>query len=155
MLICALAIVCSACDEAPTSKPHSFSAVEVNQILASSPVSVSWEDVAATFALGGLNTDLQRQMMTDKLIGHVVEWRIRVYDISLEGNRYRLISEPAEIPATDAFNIIRVVAFIPATDTQSVDALQAAQTGTMLTVRGLVREITLRSAVVLAPAFLK
>lgn len=130
-----------------------LSAFEVNQILATTPIPVSWEDVATTFSIGGLHTDLQRQMKTEKLIGQVVQWRLRVYGISLEGDRYRVISEPVEIHATDAINLLRVIALIQANDAQSVDTLEKAQTGTLLIVRGLVKEITLRSAVVLAPAF--
>lgn len=152
----AAALVCAAllagCGEAPPPRPDLLSAQEVASMRAAPVVPLAWDEVAATFALGGPHTDLQRQLMSKQLIGQVVEWRVKVYDVQSEAGGIQLISAPADIDVPGAVNLMSVYALIPASDAKSLTLLSAAQTGTVLTVRGRVRQMTLRAAVVLAPA---
>jgi hypothetical protein len=148
----AYAALLTACSEPPPPKPEPRSSQEATAMLEAPAARVSWEEAAATFALGGPHTDLQREIMSERLTGQMVEWHIKVYEIKSELGGVELISEPADIQAPAAINLLRVFAFIPAADTEALAVLSAAKTGTKLIVRGRVNQIALRTAVLLAPA---
>lgn len=54
---------------------------------------IALQEVVDTYVLGGNRTDLQREAMTAKLVGAIVSWRFKVYDIAKEDGRYRVMSE--------------------------------------------------------------
>ena len=104
------------------------------------------------YVLRGNRTDLQRDAMSAKLVGSIVFWRFKVYDIAKEDGRYRVISELMDGPVAGAFGKFGVVAFIAPKDESDVEVLLSLQTGHAVEVRGRVDVVSARTALVLSPA---
>jgi hypothetical protein len=115
-------------------------------------MSIALQEVVDTYVLGGTRTDLQREAMTAKLVGSVVVWRFKVYDIAKEDGRYRVMSELMNGTEPGAFGKFTVVAFVTPKDEQDVQALLKLQTGNEVEIRGRVDGVTMRTALVLSPA---
>lgn len=115
-------------------------------------LSVTIQEVVDTYVLGGTRTDLQREAMTAKLEGATVSWQFKVYDISKENGRYRVMSELLNGSEPSAFGKVSVVAFVEPRDEQDVQALLQLSTGSEVRVRGRVDGVSARMAVVLSPA---
>jgi hypothetical protein len=115
---------------------------------------VTPEQVAEAFALGSDSTDLQRELIEKDLVGSVVEWDIRVYEVSYADGRYKVTSQPIPIASADAIQLIRVVALIQAQSNGDDDLLRAVKTDDVLRIRGLVQDVVLRTVVTIGPAVL-
>ena len=113
---------------------------------------IALQEVVDTYVLGGTRTDLQRETMTAKLVGSVVVWRFKVYDIAKEDGRYRVVSDLMNGSQPEAVGKLTVVAFVTPNDEQDIQTLLKLTTGSEITVRGKVEGITLRTAIVLSPA---
>ena len=149
--ICLL-LMLSACSDAPTPSA-STEQLPVAQKLQDFPdVHVELQDVVDTYVLGGNRTDLQRDAMSAKLVGSIVSWRIKVYDIAKEAGRYRVISELMDGSERGAFGKFGVVAFIAPRDENDVEVLRKLQTGHEIEIRGRVDGVSARTALVLSPA---
>ena len=150
MVMLSMALV--ACGEAPLPNTLSESAPTV-QALKDAPVtSIALQEVVDTYVMGGTRTDLQRETMTAKLVGSVVVWRFKLYDIAKEDGRYRVVSDLMNGSQPEAVGKVTVVAFVTPNDEQDIQTLLKLTTGSEITVRGKVDGITLRTAIVLSPA---
>jgi hypothetical protein len=121
-------------------------------IMQATPNPVTPEQVAEAFALGSDSTDLQRELIDKDLVGSVVEWDIRVYEVSYADGRYKVTSQPIPIASADAIQLTRVVALIQAQSNEDDDLLRAVKTDDVLKIRGLVQDIVLRTVVKIGPA---
>jgi hypothetical protein len=110
------------------------------------------QEVVDTYVLGGTRTDLQRDAMSAKLVGAIVSWRFKVYDVAKEDGRYRVMSELMNGSDANAFGKFTVVAFVTPRDDQDVQALLKLQTGSEIEISGRVDGVTVRMALVLSPA---
>lgn len=138
-----------------SSEPRPESAEQdIGNMRLASPSSLTPERVAEALALGSDSTDLQRELIEKELVGSVVEWEIQIYEISLSHGFYKLTSQAIPIKNPDAVQLTRVVALIsPGTDSDH-QFLKLAKTGDHVRIRGLVREILLRTVITVQPAIL-
>lgn len=147
-----LVIMLSACSDDPAPSA-SIAQIPVAERLQDLPVvGVELQDVVDTYVLGGNRTDLQRDAMTAKLVGSIVSWRFKVYDIAKEDGRYRVMSELMESSAAGSFGKFAVVAFVTPRDEQDIQILLKLQTGSEVELRGRVDGVSARTALVLSPA---
>jgi hypothetical protein len=116
---------------------------------------VAPQEVGRTFALGGRHTDVQREALLVQLIGQVVEWEIRVYEVRHRDRAYRVLSQPlADGDAGSGFNVLRAHAIVTPMSDSDHAALRSVQTDDAITVRGQVQGIELRTLVLIEPAVL-
>ena len=148
MLVTAL----GACDDASQVKPSSEIVLTTEALKDMPTVQISLQDVVDTYVLGSNRTDLQREVMSAKLVGSIVSWRFKVYDIAKEDGRYRVISELMDGSLAGAFGKFGVVAFIAPRDEIDIDVLLKLQTGHEVEIRGRVDGVSARTALVLSPA---
>ena len=150
-LIC-LVVMLSACSDAPAPSASTAQITVAERLQDLPVVSVEFQDVVDTYVLGGNRTDLQRDAMTSKLMGSIVSWRFKVYDIAKEDGRYRVMSELMESSAAGSFGKFAVVAFVTPRDEQDIQILLKLQTGSEVEIRGRVDGVSARTALVLSPA---
>ena len=152
LILVMLGMAMSACSEDPS--PHNPSEpVPTVQTLKDAHVAlIALQDVVDTYVLGGNRTDLQRDAMTAKLVGSIVSWRFKVYDIAKEDGRYRVMSELMESSAAGSFGKFAVVAFVTPRDEQDIQILLKLQTGNEVEILGRVDGVSARTALVLSPA---
>ena len=110
------------------------------------------ETVAEAFALGTRATNVQREMLDSKLVGHVVEWDLRVYDVDLADGRLTVTSRAIPIADAEAVPLLRVMAFVLPQNEADDALLRAVKTDDLIRIRGIVQEIRLRTVVVIVPA---
>jgi len=132
--------------------PVQSTAELIATIMQATPGPMTPEQVAEAFALGSSSTDLQRELIEKDLVGSVVEWDIRVYEVSYAGGRYKITSQPISIASVDAIQLTRVVALIQAQSNEDDDLLRAVRTDDVLRIRGVVQDIVLRTVVTIGPA---
>ena len=126
---------------------------QVEQILASAPRSeVPLSEVAETFAWGSTATDLQRERLMQVLIGHVVEWEIAVYEVSLEDGRYTITSKTDPGANAGSFSLISVRALVLPRGDADRQLIEALKTGDRIRLRGLVQHVGFRTVVTVGPA---
>jgi len=147
-----LVTVLSACDGAAQVEPSSELAL-TTQLLKDIPiVQISLQEVVDTYVLGGNRTDLQRDVMSAKLVGSTVSWRFKVYDIAKEDGRYRVTSELMDGSQAGSFGKFGVVAFIASRNENDVEVLLNLQSGHTVEILGRVDGVFARAALVLSPA---
>ena len=149
--ICLL-LMLSACSDAPTPNMATEQMPAAQKLQDLPVLHVELQDVVDTYVLGGNRTDLQRDAMSAKLVGSIVSWRLKVYDIAKEDGRYRVISALMDGSVAGAFGKFGVVAFITPTDEHDVEMLLKLQTGNAIEIRGRVDGVSARTALVLSPA---
>jgi hypothetical protein len=115
---------------------------------------VTPEQVSEAFALGSDYTDLQRDILKKELVGSVVEWRLQVYEVDLSEGRYNITSQPIPIKSKKAVQLLRASVFVVPAGDNDHDLMRKVKTNDMITIRGRVRDIVLRTVVVIEPAFL-
>jgi hypothetical protein len=107
--------------------------------------------VAEVFALNTKSTDVQREMLEKDLVGHSVEWDLRVYEVASEDGRYKVTSQEIPIKDGDAVPLLRVVAFVLPQDEKDNVLLRSVKTDDVIRIRGIVQEIQLRTIVAVVP----
>jgi hypothetical protein len=147
-----LVTVVSACSDAPTPSTSTEQMPAAQQLQDLPVLHVELQEVVDTYVLGGNRTDLQRDAMSAKLVGAIVSWRFKVYDIAKEDGRYRVISELMDGSVAGAFGKFGVVAFIAPKDESDGEILLNLQTGNEIEIRGRVDGVSARTALVLSPA---
>ena len=115
-------------------------------------IKIAPQEVAEAFALWSDATDLQRELIEEDLIGSVVEWEIRVYDVSLSEGIYRILSRPIEIRSEEAVPLLRVIALVHAQNEMDRELLRMIKTDDVVLIRGMVRDVLLRVVIVIDPA---
>lgn len=150
MLMLSMALV--ACGESPPPNTPSEPVSTVQALKDTPVIPVALQEVVDTYVLGGKSTDLQRDVMTDKLTGATVSWRFKVYDVIKEDGRYRVMSELMVGSESEAFGKFTVVAFVTARDQQDDKAMLKLQTGSEVEIRGRVDGLMVRTALILNPA---
>lgn len=147
-----LTVLLAAC--APVPDPSAGLSVEesVQLIEQVAPSDLSPETVAEAFALGSRATDVQREDLTQSLVGHRVEWSFPVYEVEYAEGRYTVTSQPIPIQDPEAAALTRVMAFVIPQSEADEALLRAVKTDDVIRIRGIVQEIRLRTFVVVVPA---
>lgn len=155
ILCAALLVTLLGCEDRPDDSQPGPSIEEKLAEVASAQVNpVTPEEVSEAFALGSDSTDLQRDLLNKELVGSVVEWRLQVYEVELDEGLYKVTSQPLPIKSKEAVQLLRAVVFIvPSNDEDNV-LMRKVKTNDMITIRGRVNEIVLRTVVVIEPALL-
>ena len=79
----ALVIPLVGCEgERQNASIRATSEFKLSELMRADVVPVSPEQVSEAFALGSDSTDLQREILRKELIGKVIEWDVRVYEIA-------------------------------------------------------------------------
>lgn len=94
-------------------------------------------ELAAMFNLMSDNTDLQRENKFKELKGKVVEWTLPVYEVQKDGGVYEVQTEADE--AVGAF------VYITALNTQDKAEIEGIKTGSSISFKGVISDVTLRS----------
>ncbi len=111
------------------------------------------ETIAEAFALNSRATDVQRERLEQALVGRAVQWPFLVYEVeAADAGRYKVTSQAIPIQEPGATPLIRVVAFVEPRNERDVQLLERVKTDDRIELRGVVREIRLRTVVVLGPA---
>ncbi len=153
VLACTMACTLTACGgNEPQQEQTQEPAFTLADLEATKPVAVTPGQVAETFALGSKSTDLQRELLEKEVSGHVVEWDLQLYEVSLEGDVYTVSTEPVPVADSDTVNLIRIIANVRARTPEEHAFLRAVKTGDPIRLRGRLTAIALRTAVVLDPA---
>lgn len=127
---------------------------QISEIMRAEAAPISPEQVSAAFALGSDSTDLQRDLLKKELVGSVVEWRLQVYEIDLEEGLYKVTSQAFRVESKEAVQLLRAVIFVVPLGDSDHDLMRKLKTNDMITLRGRVRDIVLRTVVVIEPAVL-
>ena len=114
--------------------------------------SIDLTTIAEAFALNTRATEVQRENLLSDLLGRRAEWQIPVYEISREGERYHVKSQPIPVTDANAVALIRVFAVVIPRGPADEALLESARTDDAIRVRGIVQEIRLRTIVAIVPA---
>ena len=90
-------------------------------------------------------TDLQRDKMTERVVGRVVQWTLPVYEISRSDGIYLIRTR--SIP-----KLLTVYAYVKARGIEDDALLESLKTNDFITLKGRISEISLRTVLVLSPA---
>jgi len=155
LLCVVLSVMLFGCGEGADAK-QSGQAIEdqLAEIRSAKLSRVTPEEVSEVFALGSDSTDLQRDILNKELVGSVVEWRLPIYEVELVEGRYKITSQPIPIKSKEAVQLLRAAVFIVPSSVSDHVVMRKVKTNDMITVRGRVREIVLRTVVVIEPALL-
>ena len=139
---------------APVPDPSAGLSVEetVKLIEQVAPSDLALDTVAEAFALNSRATDVQRDDLTQALVGHSIEWSIPVFDVQFADGRYTVTSQPIPITDPNAAALTRVMAIVVPQSEADDALLRAVKTDDMIRIRGIVQEIRVRMFVVVVPA---
>jgi hypothetical protein len=151
-MVVLLGTVLAACSDGPAPSATTEQAPAITSLKDTPVMPMTLQEVVDTYVLGGTRTDLQRDAMTAKLVGAIVSWRFKVYDVAKEDGRYRVMSDLMNGSDANAFGKFTVVAFVTPRDDQEVQALLKLRTGSEVAIRGRVDGVSVRTALVLSPA---
>lgn len=103
-------------------------------------------ELSDTFAPFSEYTDLQRDNMKKKVIGRVIQWDLPVYEISLSNETYKV--------TTGGKNLLTAAVFITARSDDERSLMNSLKTNDIISFKGRITDIMLRSVVVIDPAIL-
>lgn len=107
------------------------------------------------FAYGSKHTDLQRVNMSKKLLGSVVEWKLPVYEVSLSNDVYKVQQTKGEIRIGESgSDLMTAIIFITPRSDADRQVMEKLKTDELISFKGKVSEIILRSYVVIEPAII-
>ncbi len=116
--------------------------------------SVTPEQVSEVFSLGSDSTDLQRDILIKELVGSVVEWDVKVYEVDYVDDVYKISSQPFPVKSKEAISMMRAsIALSPSSDKDN-EFLRKVKTNGSIRIRGKVQDVVLRTVVVIEPAIL-
>jgi hypothetical protein len=86
---------------------------------------------------------------------HVVEWDLIVYEVELKDpGRYRLTSQPIPLQNPEALPLVHVISNISPRGEGDERFLHRVRTDDPVKIRGVVKQVIWRSAIVIEPAML-
>ena len=139
---------------APVNDPSAgMSVAETVALIDQTPKSdVTIADLAEAFAFGTRSTQVQRDALTQAIVGRTVEWEIPVYDVGFAEGRFEVTSQA--IPTanrSEAVPVLRVMVWITPQNDADRALLMKVKTDDVIRVRGIVQEIRARTIVALVP----
>jgi hypothetical protein len=118
------------------------------------PIELDLGPIAEALALNTRSTEVQREALEKQLVGNVVQWRLKVYEVTQDGEAYKILSQPIPVSEPGATPLLRVLAVVFPQSAQDRSAVEALRTGDTVAVKGFVRSITLRTVLTVHPAVL-
>lgn len=118
------------------------------------PVELPLEPIAEALAFNTRSTEVQRDALEKQLVGNAIQWSIKVYEVTQDGEAFKILSQPVPIIDPNATALLRVLAVVFPQSEQDRSAIAALRTGDTVAVKGFVRSITLRTVLTVHPAVL-
>lgn len=115
-------------------------------------MAITPDEVSQAFSLGTPHTDLQRDLLRHRLVGQVVEWDLRVFEVNFAQGIYQISSLAIGTHADAALNRVLATVWIYPRDDVDPEFLAKLRTGDKVRVRGYVRGVMLRTMVLIGPA---
>lgn len=115
------------------TKPSPFEGLETAQPSDISPHG----ELANIFNLMSEHTDIQRDNKLEEIKGRVVEWELRVYEISKNGDIYRITCAGTE-------RTVGVMAEVKSTDYAQQKYIEGLRTGDLVKIKGRVTGLFMR-----------
>jgi hypothetical protein len=154
-LLCCLLVALGGCSPAASPESLDSSVREaIAQLATLQPVGTDLGTVAETFALNTRSTNVQREALERQLLGNAVQWPIKVYEVTQDGEAYKILSQPIPITDPSATPLLRVLAVVFPQSERDRNAIEALRTGDTVAVKGYVRSISLRTVLTVHPAVL-
>jgi hypothetical protein len=109
-----LVVLCvlSACGDREQLQPAPTDQANIRELLLAKPTMVALQEVVDTYVVGSRHTDLQRELLDEKLQNATVLWQLTVFDVVKDGERYKLTSELMSGTSASSIGKFAVVAFI-------------------------------------------
>jgi len=136
------------------NQPQPSAAKQIAEITSAKTNPVAPEQVSEVFALGSEFTDLQRDILCKKLVGDVLDWDIKVYEIDYADAIYKVTSQPIPIKSKQAVNMLQASFSVCPQNERDHDLLRKAKTNDRMKIRGKVQDVALRTVVLIKPAVL-
>ena len=111
---------------------------------ATDPLQIQGE-LSDTFLPYSDYTDLQRDKMTERVIGRIVQWTFPVYEISLSDGIYTIRAQSTQ-------RLLTIHAYVKASGPEDDALLESLKTNDFITLKGRISGISLRTVIVLNPA---
>lgn len=148
-------LVLTACDKgSPSQRDLRATPWQIELVLQTASIDLTPEEVGQAFAIGSAATEVQRQRLKEALLGSVVQWDLVVYDVSLDGRVYRIVSQPLARGEGDATVLLCAVAAVTPREDADAARLERLRTGDRVRIRGVVQDLSLRTVVWIEPAIL-
>lgn len=134
----------------------------IDELIAAKPDSISPNgELAELFTFGSNGTDLQRQEELKKIKGKIVQWTLRVYDVShVSGDKYRIQSESqSSVSKADGQYQVKneevsAMIHITALSEQEKSILLGLKTGSEVCIKGKLTGDTFLRSLEIKPAVL-
>jgi hypothetical protein len=111
---------------------------KIASLPSASPSSLSpTGDLAAKFGMMSKNTDIQRENAEREITGEIVQWTLKVYEVSKSGDYYRIQTSSSDAVGT-------FVSVYPQSNEES-SYIESLKTGDTLKVKGYITGTTMRN----------
>ncbi len=145
----------AACDEeSPPQRDLRATPGQIETVLQTKTLDLTPEEVGRAFAIGSAATEVQRQRLKEALLGKVVQWDLTVYDVSLDGGVYRIVSKPLSQEEGDAIVLLSAFADVTPREDANAKRLERLRTGDRVRIRGVVQDLSFRAVLRIGPAIL-
>lgn len=110
-------------------------------------------ELAEMFSFGSDFTDLQRELKLKEIQGKVVQWHLPIYEVSKRGDGYTIQTDSQFRNNLSEGRVIGT--FLRVTPRSDLDReyIQRLKTGDIITIKGVIRDSTMRNLEI-SPAFL-
>jgi len=120
---------------------------ELESLISATPSSLRPDGkIKAQFQLFSDYTDVQRENAVAEFTGKIVEWQLTVYEVDRRDERYR-------IQTSRGNNVGTFIDLYPRSDEER-SFIEALKTGDPITVRGILKGVTLFRSIEIEPAIL-
>lgn len=111
-------------------------------------------EFSETFMLGSNYTDLQRENTANKVIGTNVIWDLPVYEVSLTDGVYKVMTQSGLMTGDANRKLLNATVFIYPQNDDDRRTMDALKTNDLISFKGRVVDVRLRSLVIVNPAIL-
>lgn len=150
-------ILLVACDSEkhPKSTEAEQSIVGLNDMKSGhvNPIMLEGE-LSDTFMLGSSYTDLQRENTYKKVVGTNVVWTLPIYEISLKDGVYKVLTKSGLMTGDANRKLLSATILISPQNDDDRKKMEAFKTDDLISFKGNVADIRLRSLVIVSPAIL-
>ncbi len=136
---------------APTPEEKAQQMQDTINKLASAPVSKLEPvgELGELFNMGSKNTDIQREEVEKLITGQVVEWTLRVYEVSKDGDYYKVQTQN-EIMSNP--KIVSAYVYIYPRDENELAKIKSLKTDDKITFKGIITGVSLSRSINIKPA---
>ncbi|MBI3478745.1 MAG: hypothetical protein HY016_00055 [Nitrosomonadales bacterium] len=134
----------------PTTQEQLIEAIDKATV---NPIKLQGE-LSDMFAFGSKYTDLQRENMLGNIVGNVIQWELPVYEVTLSGDVYKVQTKGSMRVGDVGTDLIPATIYITPRSDSDRRLMETLKTDDMISFKGVVSTIILRSYIVVEPAIL-